>query len=230
MITILHGEHLVQSRDSLTKLLDAARSSGRQVTHLEGKKIDNATLQNALRSQSLFAEPRTLVIEELHSLPKSKKKDELISILVEEGTQSELEVILWEKKQLGVTELKKFPTAKVQVFTPTRAMFAWLNAVSGQQTDSNRAKMISLLRSALDSDGEQFCFAMLVRQIRLLMETKEAGPGNAAQPRMTSQARSFSWPQLFWLHKQLFLIDQAQKNSSTTFRLSSQLELLFSSL
>ncbi len=230
MITILHGEHLVQSRQMLTKLLNTARAAGQQIVHLESKKLDNATLQNELRSQSLFAEPRTLVIEELHSLPKSKKKDELIQILAEGSTQLEQATILWEKKQLGVTELKKFPFAKVQLFTPTRAMFAWLNAISGQHTDANMAKIIKLLRAAVESDGEQFCFAMLIRQVRLLMETKEIGPENTTQPRMTGQANSFSWSQLFWLHKQLLLIDQAQKNSTTPFRLVSQLELLFSSL
>lgn len=227
MIHILHGEHHLQSRALLSQLIAAAKSAQRQVAHIEVKNLEVAGLVAQLQSQSLFNEPRTLVIEELHSLPKSKRKEALISTL-KAVNQPELDVILWEKKQLTATELKQFPSAKAQVFVPTRSMFAWLNALTGDKSDAQKKKMIQLLHDAVESDGEQFCFAMLMRQVRLLMETKETG--SSSQFKMVAQANSFSWPQLFMMHQKLLEIDLAQKTSATTCTITSQVELLLLAL
>ncbi|MBW7944067.1 hypothetical protein H3C70_01560 [Patescibacteria group bacterium] len=228
MLVIFHGEHHTQSRAALTQAIAAAQQHGRQVAHLEVKNLEPSGLAVSLQTQSLFAEPRTIVLEELHSLPKSKRKDELIALIAQFAEQAETEIILWEKKQLTATELKKFPHAKVQAFIPTRSMFAWLNALSGQQTEATKAKMVTLFQKAVESDGEQFCFAMLIRQVRLLMEAKEGN--NPTQFKMAAQAQLFSWTQLFSLHKKLLEIDLLQKTSGTPFTISSQVELLMVTL
>lgn len=226
MLTILHGEHHLQSRGVLTQTIAAAQHAGRQVAHVEVKNLEPATLRVSMQTQSLFAEPRTVIIEELHSLMKSKRKEELIKTVVEFADQEDVELVLWEKKQLTATELKQFPRAKVQAFLPTRSMFSWLNTLSGQQLDSAKARILSLQRDAVESDGEQFCFAMLMRQVRMLMEAKE-GSGTAAQNfKMVAQAKLFTWTQLFQMHKQLLHIDLMQKTSGSPFTISSQLELL----
>lgn len=226
MLTLLHGEHHLQSRTALTQLISSAQKSGRQIAHIEVKNLEPAALRVSMQTQSLFAEPRTLIIEELHSLMKSKRKEELIKTVVEFAGHEDVDIILWEKKQLTATELKQFPHAKVQAFLPTRAMFGWLNALSGQQHDAVKARVLALQRDAVESDGEQFCFAMLMRQVRMLMEAKE-GQGAAGQNfKMVAQAKLFTWPQLFLMHKQLLQIDLMQKTSGSPFTISSQLELL----
>jgi len=226
MITILHGEHHLQSRGVLSSLIAAASQSGRQVAHLEVKNLEPSGLQVSLQTQSLFAEPRTVIIEELHSLMKSKRKEELIKLLETFSDQEEVEIVLWEKKQLTATDLKHFPKAKVQAFLPTRSMFSWLNALSGQPSDAIKSRILTLQRAAVESDGEQFCFAMVMRQVRMLMEAKE-GHGSAGQNfKMVGQAKLFSWTQLFYFHKQLLYIDLMQKTSGSPLTISSQLELL----
>jgi len=226
MLTILHGEHHLQSRRVLTQTLASAQNAGRQIAHVEVKNLESAALRISVQTQSLFAEPRTIIIEELHSLMKSKRKEELIKTIVEFADLDDVELVLWEKKQLTATELRQFPRATVQAFLPTRSMFTWLNALSGQQHDAVKARMLSLQRNAVDSDGEQFCFAMVMRQVRMLMEAKE-GQGAAGQNfKMVAQAKLFTWSQLFFIHKQLLHIDLMQKTSGSSFSISSQLELL----
>jgi len=155
-------------------------------------------------------------------LPKSKKKEALIEEVAQAAAH---QLILWEKKQLSATELKHFAGAQVQLFQPARVMFTWLGSVTGQPNTALKSKNLSLLKQAIETDGEQFCFAMLVRQVRLLMDAK-AEHSSTSSPKLLSQAEQLSWPQLFWLHKQLLLIDEKQKNSDTPFNLSGQLELL----
>lgn len=229
MITILHGEQHVRSRTALTLQLDRARTQSKQITRLEPKQLDEKSLSVALQTQSLFGEERVIVIEELHSLPKSKKKDALLQTLAAESKNAELDIILWEKKQLTATELKVFPTAKSEVFPLAKVMFTWLGSVTGSQLPSQKAKMVKLLQESAESDGEQFCFAMLARQVRMLIEAKEMAVGST-NPKLISQAKNFSWQQLLSLHKQLVLIDQKVKTSATPFSLTGQLELLLSTL
>jgi hypothetical protein len=229
MITILHGEQHVRSRASLTTQLERARTQGKQVTRLEPKQLDEKSLSVALQTQSLFGEERVIVIEELHSLPKSKKKDALLQALAAEGKNAELDIILWEKKQLTATELKVFPAAKSEVFPLAKVMFTWLGSLTGSQLPAQKTKMVKLLQESEASDGEQFCFAMLARQVRMLIEAKEMVVG-ATNPKLISQAKNFSWQQLLSLHKQIVLIDQKVKTSNTPFTLTGQLELLLSTL
>lgn len=229
MLNIIHGEQHIQSRGALTTAISAAQKSGRQIVHIEVKNLEPSALTAQFQTQSLFAEPRTLVIEELHSLPKSKRKEELISLVAEYANNEEIDLLLWEKKQLTATELKKFPSVRPQLFVPTRSMFTWLNALSGQQNDATKAKILSLQRAAMESDGEQFCFAMLIRQFRLMIEAKDGGPA-AAQFKVLGQAKTFSWEQLLSAHKQLLVIDEQVKSSGSVLSLASQLELLILSL
>jgi len=222
MLTILHGDHQLQSRNALYAALERAKTQGREITRIEAKQLEPGSLFTMAGAQSLFGESAVIVINELHSLPKSKKKEALIEEVAQAAAH---QLILWEKKQLSATELKHFAGAQVQLFQPARVMFTWLGSVTGQPNTALKSKNLSLLKQAIETDGEQFCFAMLVRQVRLLMDAK-AEHSSTSSPKLLSQAEQLSWPQLFWLHKQLLLIDEKQKNSDTPFNLSGQLELL----
>lgn len=228
MLTLLHGEHHIKSRAMLVELLSRARSDQKSITHIESKQLDQAVLTQALQSHSLFGEERVIVIEELHSLPKSKKRDALLELLRTVQDDREIELVLWEKKQLSATEVKAFPGAKVQAFAPTKTMFTWLGSISGNASAEGKRNTLKLLQDTIKADGEYFCFSMLTRQVRLLMTAKESSVG--ANPRVVSQAKTFTWKQLFALHHQLVLIDEKSKNSSSSLDMSNQLELLLATL
>jgi len=98
---ILHGENIVKSRQKLTELISKAKNSDRQVKTLAAKKLTTPELEQSLGNQSLFGVEQTIIIEELHSLPTSKRKKELIEQISAASTQpdgSSVEIILWEKR------------------------------------------------------------------------------------------------------------------------------------
>ena len=225
MIQILHGENIVASRQRLVEMIEAAKSSRTLIVHLDAKQLTLPEIENALQSQSLFDEKKMVVIEELHSLPKSKKKDELITFV---GGQA-ADVILWEKRALTVPMIKKFPGARVQEFKLTNVLFQWLDALSGKKSEAHMQRTLQLFQKAVVSDGDFMCFTMLIRQIRLLLQIKSGASLTLAPFMLTklrSQSQTFSLEQLLTIHHRLLEIDIAQKTSTSRLGLVRDLELL----
>src|SRR5260221_389865 len=179
---ILHGENTVQSRNRLFQLTSDARKKGELVVHIETKLLDFPTLEEAFGNQNLFGESKLVVIEELHSLIKSKRKDELISYVGNFAATAEdsgLQIVLWEKRALTPTMLKKFPSAKSEEFKITNSLFKWLDSIgvtggnAAQNGQNAKLTSLKLLRDALEKDGDFMCFTMFIRQIRLLIKVKD---------------------------------------------------------
>jgi DNA polymerase III delta subunit len=230
VMTILHGEHELASRQKLIELVAAAKASNRQVKWLDGKKLTLAELELAVGSDSLFGTPQTLIIEQIYVGPKSKRKDELVAWLKQQAASStaeQTEIIQWETKTLTATQLKSFPTAQVQLFKLSNALFTWLDSLS-PQADS-KARQLKLLAAACEAESPDFCLIMLIRQVRLLMQAKEnnfTGMAPFTIQKITQQARQFSAAQLYSLHSELFRLDQQQKTGTGQANLRQELDLL----
>ncbi len=219
---ILHGENMVQSRNLLSTLIDQARLQGKQLLRLEAKRLEPKELSEQLGAENLFGESRFVVIEELHSLPTSQRKNQLIKIL--SSYSEDADFVLWEKRQLTPTMLKQFPQARNQEFKLTKSLFQWLDGVNGQSKLNQR-----LFESAIDEDGEMMCFTMLIRQIRLLIQVKEGQTQTLAPFMLTKlkrQAETFTLAQLLQFHRRLLELDLAQKTSANKLSLTQELELL----
>ena len=230
MIKIIHGENIIQSRDELVRDLRLAKKDS-HLTRLSAKKLTLASLEQALSSASLFGDKLMVVIEELHSLPKSTKKNQLISLLATFSTDPELQIILWEKRTLTPTMVKKFPRAKVLEYKASSHIFAWLDALSSDK--KTLASQLRLLEKAISSDGEQMCFVLIARQIRLLIKAKEnklIKEHPFVIKKVTSQARLFNLEQLLSIHHQLVDIDCRQKTSTNWLSLKAELDLLLTSM
>jgi len=220
---LLYGENTVASRDELTKLLTASKAEGHEVIRLEAKKLTQAELETVLGETDLFGTNKTIVIEGLHSLPKSKKKNELIALLTQPSDHS---IILWEKRSLTKAMLNQFPSARATEFKMSNLLFNWLDAFGA--TDQKNSALQNL-HKAFKKDGEYLCFIMLIRQIRLLLLAKTGGTIKGPPFMVTkysSQARRFSTEQLLALHTHLTELDEKTKVSQTTLTLQSQLDLL----
>jgi DNA polymerase III delta subunit len=228
---ILHGENTVQSRNRLFQLSSHAKEKNVQILHLDAKTLDIPTLEDALGSTSLFGEEKVIIIEELHSLPKSKRKDELIQFLSDFAQTESLspEVILWEKRDVTATMLKKFSGAKNEQFKVTNTLFRWLDSLIGIKSQANVKQMLSLLRDTINQDGAEMCFAMFPRQIRMLIQAKENNFGAMAPfmiGKLKKQASTFTLDQLLKIHHTLLIIDIGHKTSSSQLNLTQELELL----
>lgn len=231
MLTILHGEDTTASRARLGVILDEARQKNTTISRLVAKKLSLAELEEAFVSTSLFEGDELVVLEELHSLPKSKKKEALLALFTAKTTNqaTQKQVVLWESRQLTATMLKRFPAAKVQEFKLSKKLFQWLDSL-GQASPT---KKIELLKQSVASQGEYLCFVMLVRQIRLLIMAKAGGKITGAPfmiSKLRSQAQRFSLEKLLATHLQLLEIDRQLKRSENSLTLTQQLDLITLSL
>lgn len=220
---ILHGEQLVTSRQKLTELLGTFKNQGLEITRLEAKTLDSSSLEEVLGRSNLFGSDQAVVIEGLHSLPTSARKKELLALVA----TSAITTVLWEKRALTATMLKKFPQAQVQEFKPTSHVFKWLDSLTGQAANSKQ--QLGLLHAAIKQDGAELCFHLLVRQVRLLLNAKVGNPLKGAPFMVTKirkQAQNFSLPQLLAFHTQLFMIEKRVKTGEAQLDLTRTLDLL----
>ncbi len=221
-ITILHGEHTVASRTILAQLLDQARANGVTVVRLQAKNLTEAELETQLGSSDLFGTDKLIVLEELHSLPRSSRKNSLIAAVA----KSSIPVVLWEKRDLTPTMLKQFQGAKVEHCKASSSLFSWLQSIGTTQPIK---KKLELLQQSIAADSDQFCFIMLCRQVRQLLIVKDAGsvaghPFAVAQ--LKKQAALFSLEKLLRLHSKLLDIDWTHKTGKATLTLAQELDLL----
>lgn len=223
MITILHGEHTAASRQKLVELIEQHKKQAVLVERLEAKRLDGATLEMTLAAQDLFGAGRVVVIEGLHSLPRSTKKNELL----DQVAASTIPVILWEQRDLTPTMIKQFPGAQVQHFKLTKSTFAWLDSLSGD--GSHREQAVKIFHQALAEEDAQFLFIMLARQIRLLIQAKDGGAIKGPPfmiSKLKKQVSSFTIEKLLVIHSKLLAIDLGLKTSSNALTLTQDLDLL----
>lgn len=230
-LTIIHGDNVTQSRLKLTEIIAAIKPDHSHIK-LEAKKITRAILEEAFGSTSLFDPKKLIVIEHLHSLPRSKRKTELIEFIADNAqVNPNNSIILWEKRSLTATMLKKLSAFQAIEFKTSKTMFKWLDSLNG--TSKNKTRTLELFHQTIASDGDFMCLSMLMRQVRLLIQAKEGAPLSGAPfmiAKLKKQALTFSLHQLISLHQFLFEIDSKQKSSQLPLGLEKSLDLLLINL
>lgn len=224
MLTILHGDDTVSLHKELVRLLQQAKSFGRPILRLSAKGLARAELETAIGTQELFTPAKTVVIEKLLSLPKGKNKDALVSF-VSSHTSPETDLILIEEKLLTPAYIKQFPKATIRSFKLPAVLFTWLDALGVAPASTT----VSLFHQVLQTQDVEFCFVMLVRQIRLLLQFVADGTYTGppfGRTKIAAQAKHFSLKKLLALHERLLTIDIGQKTSRSVRTLTQEIDLL----
>jgi DNA polymerase III delta subunit len=228
---ILHGENIVASRQALEKEILAFKERGAdEIITLDGGKLELTELKQALESASLLGKDRLVVIENLLSATKSKRKEEAINYLSQEGKKTPL--ILWEPKEIGKLGLKKLASkAKINLFKIPPLIFKFLDSLSPQ----DKKNSLKLLHQCLRADSPEIVFYMICRQIRLLIIARDLGKKGLPlapwqQAKFLSQAQKFNLDQLLKIQQRLLKIDYEQKTGRAALPLASQLDLLIADL
>lgn len=227
MITIIHGDNLIASKDHLLQKINQAKASGIVINRIEASQLTRADLETKLIKKDLFGTEHLLVIEDLHSLPPSAEKKELISLV----SQAQLDLILWEKKILTKSQLAKFPHSQNLMSKVSNNLFIWLEKING--SNKNLKEQISLFHKALLTEDVYLCFIMLIRQIRQLIIIKEGNKPTTSPwiiNKLTAQARTFELDQLLKTYQKLLAIDFAQKTSTNSLELHQELDLILVNL
>lgn len=228
MITILHGDDIVKSRNELETLKQQLKAA--EVLSLDGKKIDLNLLKQALETNPMFTLKRLLIIE---NISQNKNLAEVVESL--EDVPSSVELILWEDKEVNKSFLKRLPKARVLLFKPEAVLFKFLESIKpgGQQ------EMLSLLLRGIRVESPEIVFYMLVRQFRFLILLKDGVNSGVEEldrladwqkQRLVRQTKYFSLNELFDIYHQLLEIDYQQKTGQATFDLAKTLELFIMNL
>lgn len=205
---LIHGDNHVASRNELVAQIEKLATS-HEITRLDAKKLTRAQLEETLGSQSLFGNTSAVVIEGLHSLPHSHKRTELITLLVESGYDP---LILWEQKKLTKKQVSTLAPNLEKMFPVSKALFSWLSSLG---TSLSQIKKRELLQTALRQEDEYFCFIMLARQIRILLNAKTGGPIQGFRGKIMSQANYWSVTDLIKLHTTILEHDVAYKSGKS---------------
>lgn len=225
MLKILHGDQTLKSRQALYEILSEATQKKTEIKRVTAKELTEALLEELLGSQSLFESNQLIVIEELHSLPRSKKQTRLIELV----SQSTIPVVLWEKRELTKTMLKRFPKAEVKLYKSSNKLFPWLDSLG----KTSKKRQLQVLQELKKEEGSGFVFAMLARQIRLLIATKDDGQVKGPPfvlSKLRKQAANFELTQLLMAHHKLLEIDYQQKISKSPWSIDEELDLWLLSL
>lgn len=228
---LLHGDNQLLSRQRLTNLTTTFKSQGVvEQVNLDGKKVELGEVKQALEAGSLFGDQRLVVLEELLSAPDSKRKKEVIDYLA--SVKSSRLVIVWEKKEIKVGNLKKIGKKfQVEIFKVPALVFKFLDSVG----PGNQKQTLGLLSQLEDKEPEMI-FYLLAQRIRQLIIAKDLGKKGLAdlhgwqQSRLINQAAQFELDQIVRLYQNLLLIDYQQKTGQSPFSLKSNLDLLVANL
>jgi len=103
-IKIFHGDNIAESRKALSIEIAKAKSEGKEIVVLDGKKTNLTKIRQALESSSLFGQNKLVIIENLLSLCSLPSKNKTLDYLKKEKFEASL--ILWEGKRLKRIPLK----------------------------------------------------------------------------------------------------------------------------
>ncbi len=163
MITIIHGDDLKASRDYLTEKKQESQSS----LTLDGATLDITQLIQALSGDGLFEDKKDIFIEQL--LSKKKKSKELDAIIDTLNTHTDQSIYLWEGKLLDKKVLGLFPKPIEKSFKLPQMLFTFLDSIK----PNNSRQLLPLFHEVLNTVEPEVLFAMIVRQMRLLLSLKE---------------------------------------------------------
>lgn len=229
MLTIIHGENLIKSREKLFQLKQRAQNAHQQLTTILAKNLNWQNLENALYANDLFGQEHCLIIEELHSLAHSKQRSNFIRLI--QAASQNLELILWEKKTLSSSHLKNFQQAQVFAYPMGKALWNFLDNLN-PLVKTKKQQLLSL-KQAIEQDSAEFCFIMLSKRVSELIALK-MGADISLHPfvknKLIKQHQAFSLKKLLAFHQELYQLDKKIKHSQNLLSLASELDLLLINL
>ncbi len=222
MITILHGNDIVSSRNFFVELKNKAKAP----ISLQITSLTITDLAQALTGGEIFSSETTIFIE--HLLSQRKKithAEDIISYIL--GNPEAGNIVLWEEKEIPSTTLKRFANAKVELFRIPPIIFTFLESLA----PGSGLKSISMLDKVLAASEAELVFHLLIRQFRILLAMRDDNGGfidelKRLQPwqksKLKQQAFRFTQEELLESYNKLYSIEVGQKTGilSTSLRIS----------
>lgn len=222
MVTLIHGEDIVKSRNYLESIVIAFRTRSGTITYLDGSNAHLTELIQATESDSLFGHEQLVVLENLHSSRKKTSVQDIVEYLQTLSIQRP--IIIWEAKTLTATQINKIKPSKVELFKPSAVIFKYLESLGVSSSKS----MTDLYSQAIHQDSVSQVFYMTANHVRSLIQAVEntlKGP-DWKRRKLVQQAHAIGIKPIRKLHQELLMLDQRYKTGQLSHTLDFELELV----
>ncbi len=196
---IIHGDNQVQSRQFFLAQKQSAKAKGIELVERNGDQISVSEMGQILGTMTLLGQTPMLVLENVYSRRQSAEKKQLLEYVVDRQTE---QILIWENKELTVSQLKGIQASNIKVFPLPKYLFDFLDTLT-----------IESFHKSIETMPVEQVFASLVTRLHKVI----TGEGRIK--------KTFSENDLLSKYEQLLYIDYAQKTSSSPFDLTSALEL-----
>lgn len=222
MITIIHGDDIVSSRNYLQE----EKRKHKDSVSFEGKKVTITDLAQNIQGSGLFSDTKTIFIESFLTGVKKTSKDvkEVIDFIIKNHKSSE--IFLWEPKEISKRELFIFKDAVAKNFKLPQNIFIFLDSLK----PNNFKNTISLFHKTIEAGvKEELIFFMIQRQVRILLALTDNDSENTIDEllrlapwqkgKLERQASLFSQEQLKRIYNNLYKIESGLKTGKLNLTL-----------
>ena len=236
MITIIHGDDTVLSRNFLLE----SQQKDKNFVSLSGANLIISDLAQNIQGTALFAQTKTIVIENFltHANKKGKDVKEIADFI--NRNEKKVNIFFWEGKELGKRDLSVFPKAAISQFKLPKALFSFLDNLA----PGNFKSSIIFFHKALEQSAEELIFFMLMRQFRLLLALSQSHPEQVLgsqideavrlapwqRQKLERQASRFTVDKLKQIYEQLYEIEIAQRTGTLALSLAKSIDFFILSI
>ena len=229
MLTIIHGENIIASRNFLFSSIQSAKKKNQEIIKFNPQNLTPEGLITAFEG-SLFSQQKLVVIEFLNTLPSSLKK-QIISCINQHKENNN--IIIFEKKTVGNTWIRQFPGAVSRLFKPSPIIFHFLDSLGIKK---NKKQSLQFLNQLFNQKATGLVFYFLAKRLEDLILVKEKKLESLSvktpwqKQKLIQQSQNFTQPQLINSLSQLAILDFRQKTGQLPCSFEFGLELLVAKL
>lgn len=226
MITIIHGDDIVNSR----KYLSSEKQRLKNFVVFEGDSLTIENLAQNLEGKGLFVEKQAVVIENfLSKKTKSGRDAKAIIDFIKKHASSD--ILLWENKEVSKKTMDAFPQVLNKLFKFPQKLFFFLDSLK----PGNKGE-VNLFHEVLSRVEVELIFFMLVRQFRLLLGLSDQSSKENVDEvlrlapwqrgKLAKQGSFFTQNKLKEIYKRLCELDVSQKTGGLNMSLVQAIDIL----
>jgi hypothetical protein len=227
MITIIHGDDIVSSRNFYYELKQRLPN----VVYINGENIIYNDFFQATQNESLFGNEH-IFIENFFSKNKSEDFKKIIEYI---NRNKNLNIVFFENTKLSKNSLSLIKNAELKLFSIPEKMFFFLDNLK----PGNSKTLLKLFNDLKKQASDEFIYFMIVRQFRLLLavsgfdkttidEVKKLALWQTGK--LKAQAKLFGIEKLKLIYSKLYEIDSAQKSGKLATTLTQAIDFLLADL
>jgi DNA polymerase III delta subunit len=219
---IIHGDDVLKSQ----KRVDEEIARSKNTHRVDAKSLSAQSIPLLFESQELFADKKTIVIDNGKGISKTA-----LEALVNQSIPSEVHLVLWHTAVLDSRFIKKFQNPIVEIYSLPKYYFSFLDGI----IPHNGKLLHKLYKSLLESNDVMQVFYALSKRVRQLMIIKlkqekafeELAKMSSWQlQKLQTQSKMWSLQDLAKLQYSLYLLESGLKTSSLATNLENSIDIL----